>query len=201
MGLASDDLSLVIFRQPTESLQSFWNSAVNWNGFQKTLNFSWFWASHDWTDNLLRYRELDPFWIVVFVSVLLNCLKPPEKIVTSVLETQSNTETQSSTCHELWFACRCIVEPVKLSIALASVLLNWLQKQGHTPCMWENATLTDAVVMLVKWRSELQWSGDAILNCCGDAVLNYCGDVALDCCWDVTLKTRRDAALKTQRSC
>jgi len=59
---------------------------------------------------------------MVFVSVLLNCLKSPGKIITSVLQ------TQSSTCYELWFARRCTVESVELSIALASVLLNWLQK-------------------------------------------------------------------------
>ena len=49
-----------------------------------------------------RCPELDPVWIVVFVSVLLNDFKPPRKIITSVLE------TQSSTFHELW----CTIEPV-----------------------------------------------------------------------------------------
>ena len=95
--------------------------------------------------------EFDPIWIVVFVSVLLNCMKPPGKIVTNILE------IQSSICYELWFACRCTIELVELSIALISVLLNWMQKQGHTPCTWENATLID---MVVHWSSgDMNFSG------------------------------------------
>ena len=99
-------------------LQSFWYSVVDLDRFRNTLNFGWIWASHDWTGNLLRCPELDPIWNVVFMSVLLNFLKLLGKIITSVLE------TQSSTCHELWFACLCTVEPVELSIALVNVLLN-----------------------------------------------------------------------------
>jgi len=41
-------------------------------------------SSQDWTDNLLRYLKLDLAWILVFVSVLLNSLKPPEMIIVSV---------------------------------------------------------------------------------------------------------------------
>ena len=36
----SDDLSLIIFGQPTEPVQSFRSSAVDWDGFRNTLNFS-----------------------------------------------------------------------------------------------------------------------------------------------------------------
>ena len=64
---------------------------------------------------IFRY---DPIWILVFVSVLLNYLKPPGKIITSVLI------TQCSTCYELWFVCWCAIEMVELSITFVSVLLN-----------------------------------------------------------------------------
>ena len=37
--LLSDDLSLVFFRQSTEPLQSFQNSAVDWDEFRNTLDF------------------------------------------------------------------------------------------------------------------------------------------------------------------
>jgi len=59
-----------------------------------------------------------------------------------------------------------------------------LQKQGYTPCMWENTTLTDVIVILIKWRRELQWSLDATLNCYRDAALDWCWDATLDCYWD-----------------
>ena len=61
------------------------------------------------------------------MSVLLNFLKPPEKIITSVLE------TQSSTCYEHWFAW-CTFKLVELSIALASVLLNCLKPPRKIVC-------------------------------------------------------------------
>jgi len=41
-------------------------------------------GSQDWTNNLLRYPELDLVWIVVFMSILLNSLNPPEIIIVSV---------------------------------------------------------------------------------------------------------------------
>jgi len=66
--------------------------------------------------------ELDPVWMVNFMSVLMNFLKPSGKIITSVLE------TQSSTCYKHWFAW-CTVKLVELSIVIASVLFNWLPKQ------------------------------------------------------------------------
>ena len=122
--------------------------------------------------------ELNPVWIMVFMSVLLNYLKSPEKIIISVLE------TQSSTYHELRFACQRTVEPVELSIALSSVLLNWLQKQRHTLYVWENATLIDVVVTLVKWRCELQRRNS---QCWREAALDWCWDMALDWCWDGAL--------------
>jgi len=52
------------------------------------------------------------------MSGQLNFLKPLGKIITSVLE------TQSSTCYEHWFVWYTL-KLVELSIALASVLLNW----------------------------------------------------------------------------
>ena len=69
---------------------------VDWDGFQNTLDFSWIRISCNQTGILLRGSllgcpELDPVWMVVSMNVLLNFLKPPEKIVTSVLETQSST--------------------------------------------------------------------------------------------------------------
>ena len=41
-------------------------------------------SSQDWTDNLLKYLELDLDWVLIFVSVLFNSLKPPEMIIVSV---------------------------------------------------------------------------------------------------------------------
>ena len=75
---------------------------------------------------ILRCPELDLVWIPVFVSVILNCLKSPEKIITSVLE------TKSSTCYMLQFGCRCTIKPIESLIAFVSVLLKRLQKRGHT---------------------------------------------------------------------
>ena len=51
----------------------------------------WLRASHDWTGNRLRCLDLYLAWISIFMSVLLNCLKPPRKIIMSILETQSGT--------------------------------------------------------------------------------------------------------------
>jgi len=74
--------------------------------------------------------------------------------------------------------------------------------------MWEKAALIDAVVMLIKWRRELQriwdatlnYCGDAALNCCRDATLNCCRDAAFNCHRDATLNCYWDATLKTRRS-
>ena len=116
--LTSDGLSLVIFRQPIElppkflTLHSLLGQILKYIGLQLIL------SSHDWIDSLLRCPELDPVWILIFVSVLLNCVKPLGKIIVSILE------TQSSTCYELWFVYWCTIEPVELSITLASVQLN-----------------------------------------------------------------------------
>jgi len=114
---ASDDL--VIFRQPTELHPKFLIHCDLLGWISKHFRFyCQSLASHDWIGNLLRCLELDPIWIVVFVSVLLNCLKPPWKIIASVME------TQSSTCHKLWFVCWCTIELVELLVTFASVLLN-----------------------------------------------------------------------------
>jgi len=48
----------------------------------------------------------------------LNYLKPPGKIIISVLE------TQSSTYYELWFVCWCTIELAELSIIFVSIMLN-----------------------------------------------------------------------------
>ena len=54
------------------------------------MGFEILWTSHlaassqDWTGNLLKYLELDLVKILVFVSILLNSLKPPEMIIMSV---------------------------------------------------------------------------------------------------------------------
>ena len=107
-----DDLSLVIFGQSAEPPQKFsiLHSWLGWISkyfrFWLNLGFSWL------TGNLLRCPELNPVWIVVFVSVLLNFLKPPGKIIESVLE------TQSSSCHKLWFVHWCTIEPVELYLLL-----------------------------------------------------------------------------------
>ena len=61
------------------------------------------------------------------MSVLLNCLKPPGKIVTGVLN------TQFSTCYELWFVW-CTFKLVELLIALASVLLNCFKPPRKNVC-------------------------------------------------------------------
>ena len=79
---------------------------------------------------------------MVFVSVLLNCLKPPGKIVTSVLE------IQSSTCHELWFVCRCTIEPVELSITFTSVLLKLIEEAGTYSLYWERERSSHVNVVL-----------------------------------------------------
>jgi len=42
----------------------------------ETLWIQLFQVSHDWTGNLLRCFDLDSIRIVVFVSILLNYLKP-----------------------------------------------------------------------------------------------------------------------------
>ena len=145
MRFTYDDLSLVIFEQPTELPPKFLKLRSCLEQISKHFGLQLILGSHNWTDNLLRCPELDPVWILLFLSVLLNCLKPPGKIITSVLE------TQSSTCHELWFDYMCTIETVELSVTFSSILLNWLQKQGHTLCMWENTTLIDMVV--ARWLS------------------------------------------------
>jgi len=38
----------------------------------------------DWIGNILRCPELDLVWILIFVSILLNWLKSPRKILVSV---------------------------------------------------------------------------------------------------------------------
>jgi len=48
--------------------------------------------------------------------------------------------------------------------------------RGHTLCMWENAALIDANIMLIKCRHELQWSWDMTINCRRYAALNYYWD-------------------------
>jgi len=111
--------SLVIFRQPTEHPPKF-SILRGWLGqISKYFELQLILGSYDWTDNLSRCPEFDPIWILVFVSVLLNCLKPPGKIIISVLE------TQSSTYHKLWYICHCTIELIESSNAYASILLNW----------------------------------------------------------------------------
>ena len=75
---------LVIFTQSTESLQSFQNSVVGWDGFQNTLDFPF-----SYKLSRLNWQSPEKPWSrycldLVLVSVLLNSLKPPEMIVVSV---------------------------------------------------------------------------------------------------------------------
>ena len=84
MGSAFDDLSSVIFRQSIELSLKFLKLR-GWLGrVSKHFGLCWQQALQDWTGNLLRYLELDSVWILVFVNVLLNSLKPPEMIIMSV---------------------------------------------------------------------------------------------------------------------
>ena len=64
---------------------------VEWDGFQNTLDFRFISGSPWLAGNLLRCPELDVVWIPLFMSILLNFLKPLGKIITSVLEIQSST--------------------------------------------------------------------------------------------------------------
>ena len=104
MKFASDDLSLVIFRQPIEPPPKFLTLCGRLGRISKYFELHLILGSHDLTDNLSRCPELDPNWILVFVSALLNCLKSPGKIIISVLE------TQFITCYEHWFVCQCTID-------------------------------------------------------------------------------------------
>ena len=82
--LLSNDLSSVIFRQSTEPRPVFETPWLTGTGFETLWTFLLAASSQNWTSNLLRYLKLDLVWILIFVSVLLNSLKPPEMLVVSI---------------------------------------------------------------------------------------------------------------------
>ena len=81
------------------------------------------WTFVIWTNNLLKYPELDLVWILIFVSILLNCLKPQEKIIISIWNTVWNFSL-------ICLVCRCIVELIESSVSFASVLLNYCKSEN-----------------------------------------------------------------------
>jgi len=80
MRFAPKDLSSIKIRQPTELPPKF--SKLRGRRFSKYFELHV--GSNDWTDNLVNCSELDLVWILVFVSVLLNYLKPPGIIIVSI---------------------------------------------------------------------------------------------------------------------
>jgi len=76
MRPAFEALSSVIFRQPIEPLPRFLKSHGWLRRILKYFGLHLDLGLHDWSSNLLKYPELDPVWILVFMSILLNCLKP-----------------------------------------------------------------------------------------------------------------------------
>jgi len=88
--LLSDDLSSVIFKQPTEPPPKF-SKLRGWLGWiLKYFRFLLLAASsRDWTGNLLRYLELDLVWFFVIMSILLNSFEATRDDHRECLNTQS----------------------------------------------------------------------------------------------------------------
>ena len=109
-------------------------------------------SSQNWTGNLLSYLELDLVWILVFMSILLNSLKPPEMIVVSVWIRSSDLLDAMS-----WLLVYCWTGWT--SHLFSSVYCwNWLQKKRL------NTGIVDAKVVLPwrhgshpKWRRNSHW--------------------------------------------
>ena len=87
-------------------------------GFETIWTFLLAASSQDWTGNLLRYLELDLVWILIFVSVLLNSLKPPELFHCECLYIQSRPHQHSE------LVVGVLLNWEKLLTAFASILLN-----------------------------------------------------------------------------
>ena len=79
---------LTCFQYFLDSLQTpskvFETSRLAETGFETLWTCLLAAISQDWTGNLLRDLEFDLVWILAFVSVLLNFLKPSEMIIVSV---------------------------------------------------------------------------------------------------------------------
>ena len=121
-------------------LQSFQNSAVDWDRFWNTLDFSF--NSNAFKTGLTIFWDILSLTLsefLVSVNVLLNSLEPPEMIIVSVWIRSLDLLGALS-----WLLVYCWTGR-KYSSACASVLLNWLQKKRP------NASLIDAEVML-PWK-------------------------------------------------
>jgi len=145
-------------------LQNFWYSMVDWDGFWILWTWRWFRTLYDCIGNHSRCSELDLVWILVFMSILLNCLKPPGKIITSVLEIHLALIMSSG----LFVGVLLNQQSCRL---LLRVLLNWLQKQGHTPYMWEDSALTYSIVMQICASMKLTRYSQLLRRCSSQLLL------------------------------
>ena len=120
-------LSLVIFRQPTKSPSKFLKPRDLVGRISKYFGFHLDLGLRDWTDNLLKYSEFDPVWILVFVSVLLNLLKPREDHCKH-LDTQFRTYLSSD------LSCRCTIESIEFSY-LFQCTVEMIAEEGTYSCI------------------------------------------------------------------